>query len=428
MLSHAHIDHCGLLPRLVHEGFRGPILCTPATADLVDLMLRDSAEIIAEDVAFKRKRHQKEGRRGRFEETPLFTIKDVDRTMPRVEGVPYAQTTPLGDGVRLVLHDAGHILGSAIVDIECGDGARRRRFVYSGDLGQWNKPILRDPTLLEQADYVVMESTYGDRDHDGGPNIEDRLAEVIAQSLARGGKLVVPTFAVERAQEILYHMSRLAEQGRIPRVPVYLDSPMAVDATGIFEHHRECFDAETWEVIHGGHNPFRFPGLKLVRTAQESKKINDLRGPAIIMAPSGMCTAGRIKHHLAHTISRPDCTVLFTGYQGRGTLGRQILEGNREVRIHGRQWLVRAKIEEIQGFSGHADRTALLRWLAALPQAAAASVRHARRRTKLAGPGPTGANPIGLANQRAAIPRRRGIGVDDRLRRTSRGQMSLSHT
>jgi metallo-beta-lactamase family protein len=363
ILTHAHIDHSGLLPKLVHDGFRGPILCTPATDDLAGLILRDSAEIQAEDAAFKRKRHHKEGRTAKHPEAPLYTIQDVDRTLPRIEGIPYGQTFGLCGPIRVTLHDAGHILGSAIVDLEIDSPGGTRRLVFSGDLGQWDKPILRDPTLIERADYVVMESTYGDRDHDGGPDVEQRLAEVICETLDRGGNLVMPTFAVERAQEIMYHMGRLTEARRIPRVSVYLDSPMAVDATGIFERHRDCYDAQAWELIHSGHHPLRFPGLKLVRTREESMKINTSRGPSIIMAPSGMCTAGRIKHHLAHNINRPDCTVLFTGYQGRGTLGRQILEGSREVRIHGREWAVRAKIEEIHGFSGHADRAALLRWL-----------------------------------------------------------------
>jgi metallo-beta-lactamase family protein len=220
--------------------------------------------------------------------------------------------------------------------------------------------------VFDQADYIVMESTYGDRDHPPHEDRERQLEQVICETIGRNGNLVVPTFAIERAQELMYFIHRLSNASRIPKVPVFLDSPMAVHATAIFDKHRECYDEETWRMLDAGDQPLRFPGLKLVKTVEDSKAINALRGPAIIMAPSGMCTAGRIKHHLAHNITRPECTILFTGYQGRGTLGREILEGQREVRIHGRAWPVKAQIAEIHGFSGHADRTGLLRWLDAL--------------------------------------------------------------
>ncbi len=363
VLTHAHVDHCGLVPRLVGEGFRGPIYATPATSDLAELILYDAAEIQVEDTAFKRKRHRKEGRRGAHPEIPLFTAKEVRKAVPLFEEVPYGQAIRINDHVRAFFHDAGHILGSAILDVEVAENGSTRRLVFSGDLGQWGKPILRDPTLIQQADYVVMESTYGDRDHEKREDVETQLAKVISQTVAAGGKVVVPTFAVERAQELMFYISRLTESGRIPSVPVFLDSPMAADATDLFDLHRECYDEEMWQRINSGRQPLRFRGLSVLRTVEQSKAINDLKDPAIIMAASGMCTNGRIKHHLVHNISRPESTILFAGFQVRGTLGRQILDGNPEVRIHGRLWQVRARVAELHGISGHADRSALLQWL-----------------------------------------------------------------
>jgi len=366
LLTHAHIDHCGFVPRLVQQGFRGPIYATPATSDLAELLLYDSARILVEDAAFKRKRHRKEGRRGKHPELPLFTPREVRKAVPWFEETPYGEPIRVCDNVRGFFHDAGHILGSAIVDLEVRENGATRRIVFSGDLGQWDKPILRDPTLIRQADFVVMESTYGDRDHPKREDVENQLAEVISETISGGGNVVIPTFAVERAQELMYHISRLSEVGRIPRVPVFLDSPMAADATDLFELHRECYDEEMWRRVGSGSQPLRFAGLRVVRSVEESKSINDLAEPAIIMAPSGMCTNGRIKHHLVHNIARPESTILFTGFQVPGTLGRQILDGNPEVRIHGRWWPVRARIAEIHGMSGHADRSALMRWLRAL--------------------------------------------------------------
>jgi len=366
VLTHAHIDHCGLLPRLVRQGLRAPIYATEASAELVEIVLRDSAHIHEEDAAFKQKRHRKEGRTGPHPVVPLFTNDDVDRLMPLVRGVPYGRRFRLGQDLEAVFHDAGHILGSAIVEFSVRRPAGTDHVVFSGDLGQWDRPILRDPTLLEEADYVIMESTYGDREHTSREDVESQLAAAIVRTVGRGGNVVIPTFAIERAQELMYHLSRLFEQHRIPRVPVYLDSPMAIAVTRLFDRHRECYDEITQEIVNRGRQPLGFPSLRLVRTPEESKAINDSKMPAVIMATSGMCTAGRIKHHLVHNVGRPECMVLFTGFQVRGTLGRQILDGNPEVRIHGRMHRVRAEVAEIQGLSGHADRPALLRWLSAL--------------------------------------------------------------
>ena len=362
VLTHAHLDHCGLTPKLVKEGFRGPILTTAASADLVDLILRDSAEIQTEDAAYKKRRHRKEGRKGRHPEVPLYTISDVERTLPLIQAAPYERAEKINENVWVTFHDAGHILGSAIVEVSICEGDRLRKVLFSGDLGQRDRPILRDPTLPGAADFVVLESTYGDRVHAQHESIELQLERVINQTVRGGGNLLIPVFAVERAQELMFYIGQLVRDDRIPDVPVFLDSPMAVDVTEVFRRHRECFDEQTWEIINSGNSPLRFPGLRMVRSAAESKAINDLREPAIIMSTSGMCTAGRIKHHLRRNIKREECTILFVGYQVRGTLGRQILDGNPQVRIHGRNWQVRARVEQIDGFSGHADRAALLRW------------------------------------------------------------------
>ncbi len=368
LLTHAHLDHCGLLPRLVREGFGGRILTTAASADLTALILRDSAEIQAEDVAFKKKRHRKERRSGKHPVVPLYTLDDVARTVRLFDPVPYGQPVPLDGDASVTFHDAGHILGSAVVDLQVRENGTPRRILFSGDLGQWDKPIVQDPTVLTHADYVVIESTYGDRDHQQNNGIEAELTEIINSTVQAGGNVVIPTFAVERAQELMFYISRLVRQQKIASVPIFLDSPMAVEVTEVFQRHPECFDEETWAMISAGHSPLRFPGLKLIDSTEQSKQINHLKSPAIIMATSGMCTAGRIKHHLCHNIHRPESTILFVGFQVPGTLGRQILDGNPQVRIHGRMWMVRARIAQIEGFSGHADRSGLLRWLGELRQ------------------------------------------------------------
>ncbi len=364
LLTHAHVDHCGLAPKLVREGFRGTILATPASADLAEVVLHDSAKIQAEDAAYKKKRHRREGRKGKHPVKPIYTTRDVDRTLSLLQPVPYEQAVEIKEGVAVVFHDAGHILGSAIIELRIRRDGQTRRLVFSGDLGQWGKPIVRDPTALSQADVIVMESTYGDRDHaKQHEDVESQMAEVISRTVADGGNVVIPTFAIERAQELLFYLSRLRTAGRIPQVPVYLDSPMAATVTEVFRRHRADFDLQAWQAIAAGDSPLGFPGLTMTRTAEESKAINEQAGPVIIMSTSGMCTAGRIKFHLRRNIVRPESTILFVGYQARGTLGREILGGRQDIRIHGRSYRVQARVEQIHGFSGHADRTALMRWL-----------------------------------------------------------------
>ncbi len=366
LLTHVHIDHSGLIPRLVSEGFQGPIHCTRPSAELAEVLLRDSAHIQVEDAKFKKKRHEKEGRRGKYPETPLYGESDVERALPLFQGTPYGTPVELGEGVRAVFHDAGHILGSAMIEVVISRHGKETRIVFSGDIGQPNKPLIRDPSLFTRADYVVMETTYGDRDHPEHEDIEARLQNVITKTVAQGGNVVIPTFAVERAQDLVYYISRLVHARRIPELDVFLDSPMAVDVTEIFRNYQDCFDAETWQLIVSRESPLRFPRLRMVRSVADSKAIKQHKNPCIIMATSGMCTAGRIKHHLRANIERHESTILFVGYQAQGTLGRQIEEGAERVRIHGRQWNVRATIDRIDGFSGHADRAGLMNWLSHL--------------------------------------------------------------
>lgn len=364
LLTHVHIDHSGLIPKLVREGFHGPIYATRASAELLEVMLRDAAKIQAEDAAYKQKRHRREGRKGgAHPATALFTDADVDRTLPLLEVVQYGKPVTIGERISATFFDAGHVLGSAMIEVVVREGDRTSKVLFSGDIGQWHKPLIRDPTMFEQAEYVVMESTYGDREHEDCGDVETQLAQAIHRTAERGGKVIIPTFALERAQELMYYISRLVRADRIPDLKIFLDSPMAVDVTEIYRSMGDFFDAETLAMMAAGRPPLRFPGLTMTRSVNESRAINQYRQPCVIMASSGMCNAGRIKHHLRQNIGNPKNMILFVGYQGRGTLGRNILDGDPVVRIHGEDHAVRAEIAQICGFSGHADRKALLAWL-----------------------------------------------------------------
>ncbi len=364
LLTHVHLDHSGLLPKLIREGFRGEILATPASVDLLPIVLLDSAKVQGEDAAYKKKRHQKEDRTSRYPEIPLYTEAEAARVSAYLKPVSYGKGIVRGRNISIRFHDAGHILGSAMIEINVRENRRSLKVLFSGDIGQRRKPLIRDPEIFDQADSLIMESTYGDRNHEDPADIATLLVEFISQTASRGGRLIVPVFAVERAQEFLFYLSRLVREKRIPALPVFLDSPMATDVMEVFLRHPESLDEETTALFRKGESPFHFPGLRIVRTQEESKALNSLRRPAIILAGSGMCTGGRIKHHLRHHISRPESTILFVGYQAAGTLGRQILDGAAEVRIFGEMHAVRAKIASIQMFSGHADRDDLLDWLA----------------------------------------------------------------
>ncbi len=366
LLTHAHLDHCGLIPKLVKEGFSGRIYCTPATAEIAKIVLLDSAKIQEEDVAFKRKRHQREGKKGNYPETPLYTKEDAEASFPLFSPIEYQQKLGLGNDIDVVFYDAGHILGSATIKLFIRSNGEERILIFSGDIGKNDTPILQDPTVFKQADYVVMESTYGNK---GTPfsatNIQETLGDIINNTNDKGGNIVVPSFAIERSQEVLYRLNELLRQDRIPHIMVFLDSPMAIRVTDVFRNHTNLFDAEAAELLRSGKHPCDLPGLQLCRTVDESKAINYIRGSVVIIAGSGMCNGGRIKHHLVNNIVRPECTILFVGYQAIGTLGRQIVDGAETVRIQGQHFPVKAKVIKVDGFSAHADKDELLEWISA---------------------------------------------------------------
>jgi metallo-beta-lactamase family protein len=366
LLTHAHLDHSGLIPKVCREGFRSDIYCTRATTDIAKIMLLDSAKLQEEDAEFKRRRHEREGRRGPYPEIPLYTIEDAEASLAYFSHtVRYAEPVSIGDRFEVSFHDAGHVLGSSMIQVRVSQGAKERTLLFSGDVGRWHLPILRDPSLFTRADYVIVESTYGDRLHGDQAEIADNLAEIINSTHQAGGNIVIPSFALERAQEVLYYLNQLLISKRIPHLPVFLDSPMAISVTEVFKAHPEAYDRDMTRLLAANKSPFEFPGLRMTKTVDDSKSINRFRGTAIIIAGSGMCTGGRIKHHLVQNISRPESTILFVGYQARGTLGRQIVDGSKDVRILGQYYPVRARIVQLSGFSAHADRDELMRWLSA---------------------------------------------------------------
>jgi metallo-beta-lactamase family protein len=365
ILTHAHLDHCGLLPKLVKEGFNGPIYCTEATADLTKIILLDSAKLQEEDAEHKRKRHEREGRKGPYPEQPLYTVRDAEACFQMFEALEYRQSVKLGSSGSLeaALYNAGHVLGSSTVSVRAGLNGQSRTILFSGDIGRPDRPIVGDPAVFSKADYVVIESTYGDRIHDDSMDILVKLAEVINSTRKAGGNIVIPSFALERSQEVLYFLGQLFLNKKIKPIKIYLDSPMATKITEVFKKHTDLYDVEMTELLKNHHSPFDLPGMKFAGTTEQSKAINKLKKPIIIIAGSGMCTGGRIKHHLVSNISRPESTILFVGYQATGTLGRQILDGEKQVRIFGNLHPVRARVEKVNGFSAHADKEELLGWL-----------------------------------------------------------------
>ena len=363
LLTHAHVDHCGLIPKLVREGFRGKVYCTDATSEIAQIMLLDSAHLQEEDADFKRRRHQREQRTGPFPEIPLYTVEDAKASFPFFAPVKYSETVQIGDGIRVTFHDAGHVLGSSMIKVSVSQNGEQRTIVFSGDVGRWDKPMLRDPSVFNEVDYILVESTYGDRLHEDTPDISDSLATIVNSTWKAGGNIIVPSFALQRSQEILYHLNKLLIENRIPHLMVFLDSPMAVSITEVFKRHSELFDKEMSWLVQHGRSPFEFSGLKMIQTVDDSKAINHISGTVIVIAGSGMCTGGRIKHHLVSNISRRKNTILFVGYQAFGTLGRQIVDGAKKVRILGQYYPVRARIAQIHGFSSHADRNELFRWI-----------------------------------------------------------------
>lgn len=362
VLSHAHIDHSGRLPLLVKRGFSGPIYATEPTVSLCTILLADSGHIQEEDARWKITRLEKAGEDATWV-TPLYTEAEALAIIPRFTPVPFDTSLTLPGIGALRFHKAGHILGAAIVDLEVTNG---RRVVFSGDLGVEGARLLSAPAIVTCPDYLLIESTYGDRDRVDNGDRTELLYRCIRTTIDRGGKVVIPAFAVGRTQELLARLNDLVEAGRLDGVPVYVDSPMAIEATRAFAVHPEAYSTEARRLLHAGDAPLDFQGLTLTRTVDESRAINDDRAPAVIISASGMCTAGRIKHHLKHNISDTRSTVLFVGYQARETLGRVIQSGVNPVRIHGEWFDVRARIETIDGFSAHADRGELLGWFEGL--------------------------------------------------------------
>lgn len=364
VLSHAHIDHSGNVPNLVKSGFMGDIVCTYATRDLCAIMLRDSAKIQQYDIEYINK---KRDRQGLPPIEPIYTMADAVDSLKHFIGIGYERPYKLAPGITLTFYDAGHILGSAIValDIEDREAGRDIRLVFSGDLGRPNRPILRDPTFINSADVLLIESTYGNRFHDDKIEATNKLERIVKETYQRGGKLIVPAFAVGRTQELVYRLHQLVAARDIPpNLPVYVDSPLAVDATGIYRLHPEAYDEELHQFLADGRNddPFGFDMMRYTRTTAESKELNFLREPAIIISASGMAEAGRILHHLKNNIEDPRNTILIVGWQAPHTLGRRIVEKQAKVRIFGEEYQLRAQVETINGLSAHADRGELLEW------------------------------------------------------------------
>ena len=359
VLSHAHIDHSGNIPSLVKNGFEGNVYATDATRDLCSAMLRDSGHIQEEDAAYINK---KLVRKGLPLVEPLYTKEDATDSLQSFISLGYARRMPVAPGVTVTFHDAGHILGSAIVTLDIEEGRDRRRLLFTGDLGRKGMPILRDPQLVGNVDYLIIESTYGDRLHDPIETIDKRLRDVVVETHRQGGKVIVPAFSVGRTQELVYALHRLTLARKIPEMPIFVDSPLSVNVTEIFRLHPECYDEELRQFMNGGNHrdPFGFHRLRYIRAVEASKELNFLREPAIIISASGMCEAGRILHHLKNNIQDPRNTILIVGWQAPHTLGRRLVERNPQVRIFGEEYDLRARVETINGFSAHADREGLL--------------------------------------------------------------------
>ncbi len=366
LLTHAHLDHCGLLPKLVKEGFKGKIYCNPATAEITQIILLDSAKIQEEDAEHKRKRHEKQGRKGPYPEVPLYTTEDAQACFPLFSPIKYKQSVTLGDGIEATFYDAGHVLGSSIIRAKVRQNSQERIILFSGDIGRPDRPIVCDPTVFDAADYVLIESTYGNRVHDDTRDVKKMIGNVINSTKEAGGNIIIPSFALERSQEVLYYINELLLEKAIPRLRIFLDSPMASRITKVFQNHPELFDEQMAEFIRSLKSPFNLPQLQLAGKADESKAINRIKETIIVIAGSGMCTGGRIKYHLVNNISRPQSSIMFVGYQAVGTLGRQIVDGAKKVRILGQDYQVNARIVRIHGFSAHADRNELLEWLKGL--------------------------------------------------------------
>jgi len=361
LMTHAHIDHSGLLPRLVAKGFKGPVYTTAPTKDLLGIMLEDSARIQETEAQW---RSTKKLRAGDPPVEPLYTVEQAQNALKQLNVKEYNEVFEPGPGIRVIFNDAGHILGSAFIELWVTEGEEETKLVFSGDLGRPNQLLVRNPQTVETADFLFLESTYGSRNHKNESQSRQELAEAIAYSYERGEKVIIPAFAVERTQELLYTFYLLRQEGKLPEdMPVFVDSPLAIKATEIFRRHWDYYDHDTKELVKNGENPLELPNLRYTLTAEESRSINATQGPAVVIAGSGMANAGRIKHHLRHNIWKPGASIVFVGFQAEGTPGRRIVDGAQTIRILGEELSVKAKVFTIGGFSGHAGQTQILDWL-----------------------------------------------------------------
>ncbi len=379
-LTHAHIDHSGLIPRLVKEGFNGKIITTSATADLVEPMLYDSAHLQEADAEWMTRKAM---RAGRQPVSPLYTADDVTRIIPLFSTVPYGRLSHTGKGIKYRFLDAGHILGSGSLELWFQDGPQEKKILFSGDIGKKGSPVLNDPSVETGADYVVMESTYGNRLHKGMDETIAELVEAIKVTFKRGGNVIIPAFAVGRTQDILYVLNRLVREKKLSNIHVYVDSPLAEKATMTYLAHPECFDEEAKKLL----KPDAFEDsikLHFTNSVEESMRLNKIKSQAIIIAGSGMCEGGRVQHHLKHNLWRPECSIIFAGFQARGTLGRRIVDGAKIVHVFGEEIAVRARVYTLGGFSAHADQKELLDWLSAMKKSPEIFVVHGEEETSLA--------------------------------------------
>lgn len=370
VLSHAHIDHCGRLPLLVKRGFKGKIFCTDATADLLDIMLKDSGYIHEKEAEWQNRKGE---RSGREIVEPLYTFNDAVDTLQYIEPIRYDQQVQINDDMKIVFNDAGHILGSAIVELWITEEDKESKLVFSGDLGERDRPILQDPTVIKHADYVIMESTYGNRLHPENEASIEKLLEIVINTTKRGGNVVIPSFAVGRTQELIFEFNKFYNERKeykeaLDKINVYIDSPMATSATEIFQKNAQVFDEETKNYILSGDNPLDFPNLKFTRSSEESRQLNFDSTPKVIISASGMCEAGRIRHHLKHNLWDQKNSIVFVGYQAVGTLGKAIIDGAEAVTLFGEEVQINAEVHNLEGFSGHADQNGLFSWIASFEQ------------------------------------------------------------
>lgn len=370
LLTHAHIDHSGRIPKLYNEGYRNPIIATKATCDLCSIMLPDSGHIQEAEIEWK---NRKRKRKGEKELPPLYTAEDGAKSIEIFKPVQYDQLIEIDDNIHVRFNDAGHMLGSAIIEVWINEEGTQKKIVFTGDLGNNDIPLLSSPTMIDDCDFLVMESTYGNRLHLRNDDKAEMFLNIVYETLEKGGTVVIPSFAVGRTQEILYELNKIKEEEhdqefytkyqKLMTVPVYVDSPLAISATEVFRENMNLFDEETQEMIASGDNPLEFPGLEFTRTADESKALNEKNESSIVISASGMCEVGRIKHHLKHNLWNPNSTILFVGYQAPGTLGRKIVDGAKTVKIFGEEIAVNARIEYIEGYSGHADQEWLMNFI-----------------------------------------------------------------